>query len=482
MPEDPRPNIVFILTDDLGWADLSSYGSGFYETPHLDRLRERGVAFTDAYAACPVCSPTRASVLTGQYPARVNLTNWIPGNPWGKLMGVPYFEQLPGHHRTVASELREGGYQTWHVGKWHVGDQLGPRDFGFDVNVAGNGWGMPRNGYFSPWGIDGLADGPEGAYLTDRLTDEAIGLIRGRGDRPFFLHLCHYAVHTPVEAPAPLTEKYRRKAAAMGLDRLPEFEEGERMPALHLLDRRVTRRLRQSDPAYAAMVENLDANVGRLLAALEQEGIAGDTLVVFTSDNGGLATAEGSPTCNAPLSEGKGWCAEGGLRVPLIAAWPGRIPAGGTSRAPVTSPDLFPTFLEAAGLPGRPDLHRDGLSLLDAMRGGDGPERGGIFWHYPHYSNQGGTPACAVRSGRFKLIEWFEDGRVALFDLEADPGERRDLAATEPGTAASLHALLRGWRRSIEAQIPEPNPLYEQMLAGAAPRPDALGRIPGDDT
>jgi arylsulfatase A-like enzyme len=480
-----QPNILFILIDDMGWRDLGCYGSSFYETPHIDRLAREGMRFPDAYASCPVCSPTRASILTGKYPATVGITNWIPGNPWGRLMGVPYFDRLPLEEKTIAAALRDGGYQTWHVGKWHLGPKgHWPEDFGFDVNIAGSNWGAPwgKRGYFSPYGMPNFPDGPEGEYLTDRLTDEAMKLIRQRdASRPFFMHLSHYAVHTPIQAPADLVAKYERKARELGLDKLQAIEQGEELPALHLVGQHVQRRVVQSDPTYAAMVENLDTNIGRVLALLDEQGLADNTVVVFTSDNGGLSTAEGSPTCNHPLAEGKGWMYDGGVREPLLVRWPGAIAGGSTCGVPVTSTDFYPTFLEAAALPLQPRLHCDGVSIISLLRGGDRLGREAIFWHYPHYSNQGGTPACAIRSGDWKLIKFFEDDRLELYNLREDIEEDHNLAGQQPQRVKQLHEQLMAWQKSVEAKIPEPNPHYEKMKRGEMPRPSGLGRIPGDD-
>ena len=480
-----RPNIVFFLLDDLGWRDLSCYGSTFYETPRLDRLAEQGMKFTDAYASCPVCSPTRASIVTGKYPATVGITNFIPGNAWGRLMGVPYLKELPKSQTTVARVLREGdgkgGYRTLHVGKWHLGPEgHWPQDFGFDENIGGCDWGMPKKGYLAPWQMPNMPEGEEGEYLTDRLTTHAIRLIRESKEsgKPFFLNFCHYAVHTPIQAPAELVAKYEAKAKRLGLDAQTTFEEGENFSALHKREERVKRRLLQSDPTYAAMIENLDTNIGRVLDALAELDIAENTLVIFTSDNGGLATAEGSPTCNAPLAEGKGWQYEGGVREPLIVRWPGVVEPGTTCDVPVTSTDFYPTLLDAAGLDPRPDQHVDGVSLMPLLRGEDRLDREAIFWHYPHYSNQGGSPACSVRAGRWKLIEFFEDGRLELYDLVEDVGEKHDRSRDEPRVTRELHRRLRAWRESVEARIPQPNPLYEQMLRGDVPRPDGAGRLP----
>jgi arylsulfatase A-like enzyme len=462
-----RPNIILILADDLGWTDLGCYGSDYYETPHLDRLATEGMRFSQAYAACPVCSPTRASVLTGRYPARVGITDWID---WGGaihpargvLVDAPYLKELPSSETTLAHRLSRGGYTTWHVGKWHLGGEGHlPQQAGFDVNVGGCRNGSPgRGGYFSPWTIDALedADVPPGTDLTDYLTDRAVELVRGaRG--PFFLNLWPYLVHTPIEASEPMVDKYRRKAARLGLDRRDPFEEGGFFPAEHKKDRRIRRRLFHSDPVYAAMVEKLDESVGRVLAALAETGQADNTLVMFTSDNGGLATSEGSPTTNRPLAEGKGWMYDGGTREPLIVRWPGRVAPGIRSDVVLTSTDFVPTILEAAGLPAPAPGDIDGLSFVPALDGRPF-SRGPIFWHYPHYGNQGGTPGASVRDGAWKLIRFFEDGHEELYNLEDDIGEEHDLAAAEPARAQVLSQALSRWQTEVEARIPRRNEAY----------------------
>lgn len=460
------PNIILMVADDLGWMDLGCYGSTFYETPCLDQMARDGVRFTQAYAAAPVCSPSRASLLTGQYPARVGVTHYLGATTErGRLIGAPYVDHLPLEETTIAAALQQSGYQTWHVGKWHLGDRrYYPDAHGFMENVGGCDWGHPHQGYFSPYGIETLADGPEGEYLTDRLTDEAIGLIKRRrmsGDhRPFFLYLAHYAVHTPIEAPADLVDKYRRKAKQLGLDQLPALEPGEAFPTEQKQGQRVMRRIVQSDVHYAAMVENLDANLGRLLGALEHEEEADNTIVIFTSDNGGLATAEGSPTCNRPLSEGKGWMYDGGLREPLLVKWPGVTVPGTTCDQPVTSPDFYPTLLAMAELPLRPEQHRDGQSFVPALYG-QSVERGPIFWHFPHYGNQGGTPASAIRLGDFKLIEFYEDGRLELYNLHHDIGEETNLVTQLPALAQALQGRLAAWRLEMNALSPTRNARWQ---------------------
>ncbi len=460
-----QPNILFILIDDLGCRDLTCFGSTFYETPNLDRFSAQGVRFENAYASCPVCSPTRASIMSGKYPARIGVTQWIGSKAEGRLKDVPYLHYLPLEEKSVAAALREGGYQTWHIGKWHLGDApFYPEHHGFDVNIGGCERGNPgANGYFAPYKIP-VADGPPGEYLTDRLTDEAIHLIRSRGDKPFFLHLSHYAIHTPLAAPQDLVDKYERKARALGLDTIDPIAVGEPHPSLHKQHEPVRRRLFQSNPVYAAMIENLDWNIGRVLAVLDAEGIADNTLVVFTSDNGGLSTSEGSPTCNLPFLEGKGWNYEGGTRVCQLMRWPRVIQPRARCLTPVTSTDFYPTFLEAAGLPLLPAQHADGVSLMPLLGGKDSLEREALYWHYPHYSNQGNTPAASMVRGDWKLIEFFEDGRVSLFNLRADPSEQCDLAETEPERARRMLDRLRTWQREVEARIPEPNPDYASRL------------------
>ncbi len=462
-----QPNFLFILIDDLGWSDLTCYGSSFYETPNLDRLAAQGRLFTDAYASCPVCSPTRASLLTGRYPARIGLTDWIdfggrihPAR--GKLVDVPYVRHLPLTEITSASLLRRHGYSTWHVGKWHLGfEDTYPEKHGFDVNVAGSYLGsLGRGGYFSPYGIPNLESGPPGEYMTDRLTDEAIALIRQRGDKPFFLNMCYYTVHTPIEAKDEKIEKYRTKARELGLDQQEALVKGEYFPMEHKKHERITRRILQSDPVYAAMVESMDENVGRLLDTLESEGIAEDTLVIFTSDNGGLSTSENAPTCNAPLSEGKGWMYEGGTRAPLIAHWPGRITLGTTCSVPICSIDLFPTFMSLAGVDAS-HIAIDGVDLTQLLDGSNVLDRDALFWHYPHYGNQGGTPGSSVRHGDYKLIEFYEDNRLELYNLAEDISETRNLAADEPERVWELHERLLAWRTSVAARLPEPNPDWE---------------------
>ncbi|WP_232820238.1 sulfatase [Brachybacterium sp. YJGR34] len=455
-----RPNILLLHIDDLGWSDLGCYGSTFYETPRLDALARASCSFTEAYAASPVCSPSRAALMTGKVPARVGITQWIGGSGVAALSDVPYHHDLPRNEYTLPRALRDGGYTTWHVGKWHLGaGTSGPLAHGFDVNIGGGHRGSP-NTYFAPWGIEDLPESDPGTYLTDALTDHVLALIREHdGERPFFLHLAQYAVHAPIQAPEELVAKYRRKAQALGLDRVDPFEVGERKPMWGQEHQRVIRRTVQSDPAYAAMVENLDTNVGRVLDELREQGLAEDTIVVFTSDNGGLSTAEGSPTSCAPLAEGKGWTEEGGVRVPLILRAPGVTTPGTTARVVANGPDLYPTLLDLVGLPLVPVQHVDGVSLRPWLAQTDPlDDRGPVFWHYPHYSNQGGRPSAAVRQGRYKLIRFFEDESAELYDLETDIGERRDLASELPTVRDELLSALAAHLDEVGALIPRTNP------------------------
>ena len=461
-----RTNVVLVLLDDFGWKDSTCYGSTFYETPNLDKLASQGMRFTDAYASCPVCSPTRASLLTGKYPARVGVTNWIDhsgSHPnCGKLIDVPYVKHLPLEEHTLASALRDADYQTWHVGKWHLGlEPYWPKKQGFDVNIGGCQMGCPYNGYFSPWQIPTLPDGPEGEYLTDRITDEAINLISNRDqDKPFFLNMWYYTVHTPIQAKPDDIAYFQDKAKRMGIDTVEPFVEGEFFPCDHKKDMRVRRRVIQSDPVYAAMIKSMDENLGRLMQAIEDAGQNDNTLFIFTSDNGGLATAEGSPTSNAPLAEGKGWMYEGGTREPLIVKLPGVIAPGSITDCITTSTDIYPTVLEAVGLDLIPDQHCDGKSILPALKGDTTYDRGPIFWHYPHYGNQGGTPGSSIREGDFKLIQFLEDGHLELYNLKDDIGEDRNLAQQQPDLAKELHIKLTNWRQDVMARMPQVNPEY----------------------
>ena len=489
--ESRRPNFVFFLLDDMGWKDLGCFGSPFYETPNIDRLAAQGMRFTNAYAACPVCSPTRASIMTGKYPARLRLTNYIPGARSGKLLSAEYFHYMRLEEVTLAEALKEAGYRTCFVGKWHLGDEpYYPQKQGFDVNVAGDSSGAPPT-YFYPYkrgnrSVPGLEEGKPGEYLTDRLTAESLKLIEQSKERPFLLYLSFYAVHVPLEAKKEMVERYQAKARRLGLDddsrvsrassprfeggmpatRNPRFATDEDWPKTAAGDEKWRKTLKtrtvQDHAVYAAMIESVDESVGRVMKKLDELGIADNTILFFMSDNGGLATAEGQPTCNLPLRGGKGWLYEGGIREPMIVKWPGAVKPGRVCDEPVISTDFYPTMLEMAGLPLKPEQHVDGESLVPLLKGEGMLPRQAIFWHYPHYSNQGGKPGGAVRVGEFKLIESYEDSRVELYNLRADLGEQHDLAVEMPNRAAELRRILHEWRDEVGAVMPEPNPDWKE--------------------
>jgi arylsulfatase A len=441
-----RLNVVLIVADDLGARDLGCDGSTFHRTPHLDRLATRGVRFTQAYAACPVCSPTRAAIMTGKYPARLHLTDWLPGRgdlPAQKLKRPVINQQLPLEETTLAELLREAGYATAHVGKWHLGGEgFSPLEQGFDVNIAGDHTGTPLS-YFAPFTkngrtMPGLEQAESGEYLTDRLTTEAERIIESNRDRPFFLYFPHYAVHTPMRAPQERVENYPAATPFAG---------------------------KQNNPIYAAMLEALDVSVGRIMTKLDELQLADRTLVIFTSDNGGLATTEGPntpATSNAPLREGKGWLYEGGIRVPLIVRGPAVVEPGRTCDDPVSSYDLLPTIGELCGVTVSQPV--DGVSFVSSLKQtGPLPERS-LYWHYPHYSNQGGKPGAAIRRGDFKLIEFYENGRRELFNVAKDERENKNLIADESTLAEQLAGELAAWRAAVSAQPMTDNPEYRPNL------------------
>ncbi|TNF43286.1 MAG: DUF4976 domain-containing protein [Bacteroidetes bacterium] len=457
-----KPNVLFILVDDLGWADLGHSGSIFYETPNIDKMASEGFVFTDAYAACPVCSPSRAAIMSGKYPTRLNLTDYIPGNQYygphkdQKLVSHPFNLQLELDEYTLAEALKDAGYKTFFAGKWHLGEEekYYPNHQGFDINKGGNNTGHPAGGYFSPWKNPQLEDGKDGEYLTDRLTDETIGFIKKNKDNPFFAYLSFYTVHLPMQGKPEKVEKYQNKLAEMNYS-------GE-----EFIKRNDTfYKQWQNMPHYAAMVESMDENVGRVLQVLEQENLSENTIVVFTSDNGGMSTSnitDNIPTTNLPLRAGKGYLYEGGIRVPLIFWWPEKIKAGSTTDFPVTGTDFYPTLLDLAGIKLIPEQHADGISLKPLLEGQTMDERP-IFWHYPHYSGGlGGRPSGAVRMGDYKLIEFFEDNRIELFNLKVDIKEKTDLAEANPEKAEELIQLLHQWRKDVGAQMPYPNPHYSE--------------------
>jgi len=445
-----KPNLIFILIDDMGWRDLCCYGSKYYETPNIDRLASEGMMFTDAYTCGPNCAPTRASLMSGQYTPRhgvitVDKSQRGPAH-LRKLIPIPNKTTLAAGIKTIAESLKPAGYLSASMGKWHLGDdpELGPIGQGFDVNVGGYQAGHPRS-YFSPYRNPELKDGPRDEYLTDRLTGESLKFIEANRDRPFFLYLPHYAVHTPLQAKKDMIEKYKAKKASGG----------------------------QSNPTYAAMIESVDQGVGQIMAKLDGMKIAHNTVVIVSSDNGGVGGynelgIKGSEiTSNAPLRGGKGMLYEGGVRVPLIVRWPSVVKPGTRCATPVISVDFYPTLLEIAGAAGPANQVLDGQSIVPLLRRTDDLTRQAIFWHFPAYLQGSGgtwrtTPAGAIRKGQWKLLEFFEDGHIELYDLDGDIGEKNNLADKMPEKAKEMHERLKDWRKSVNAKVPtERNPKYD---------------------
>jgi arylsulfatase A-like enzyme len=474
MPKETtiKPNVLLIITDDLGWTDLGAYGSSFYETPNLDNLASDGVMFTDGYANCPVCSPSRASFQTGKYAARTGVTDWITGRkshagatPNDRWIAADTKFQLDLEETTIAEVLKENGYNTFFAGKWHLGEeeQFWPENRGYDINKGGWSKGAPIrnpkenfNGYFSPYGNPRLADGPEGEYLPDRLATETIDFIKANSDNPYFACLSFYLVHTPLQGKNELIDKYREKRKKMGSDTVQEVLLDQEWMRYATTKSDYRERVVQAHPVYASMVESLDQNIGRVIDHLKEAGLYDNTLIIFTSDNGGLSTAEGSPTSNLPLRAGKGWLYEGGIRVPFIVKAPGMKGVKGVNDAPVSGVDILPTILNYARIQAVPP-GVDGKDLSPLLSGGSFEQRP-LFWHYPHYSNQGGNPGSVVRYGNYKLISDIETGGLELYDLKNDLGEQSNLAHKEPETRDKLHRMLQDWLKTVGYRELQPNP------------------------
>jgi arylsulfatase A-like enzyme len=447
----PRPNIVLILADDLGYMDIGANNPRtFYETPNIDALAKRGMRFTRGYAACPVCSPTRASLMTGKYPPRTGVTEFLAGERRGRLIPAPYAKQLALEEVTIAERLREAGYSTFFAGKWHLGSgDYSPNHQGFGPGLVPEPEGAM---FYYPAGDRSPSEKKDDPKTSDRIAKEVERFIKASDGRPFFAYLPFQAVHTPLAARADIIEKYERKKASAP-------------PDAWIMERDTKMRAVQSRAVYAAMLEQLDMAIGRVIAAIDRAGLADKTIVVFTSDNGGEATfAAGHPTSNLPLRAGKGWLYEGGIRVPWIICAPGVTQPGSICDTPVITTDLYPTLLNLAGLPPFPEQHRDGVSLLPLLEG-HARNRPPLFWHYPHYGNQGGAPGGAVRDGDWKLIQWYEDGTLELFNLRDDPGETKNVAAENPAKVQELHAKLIAFRKDVNAIMPTPNPTWTGKAA-----------------
>lgn len=429
-----KPNIIYILIDDLGWADLSYMGNEFYETPNIDMLRSQSMMFTNAYSACPVSSPSRASILTGKNPSHLRFTGHITAigrhrYPEHGRIVPPQDRMYVALEETMIPELlKPAGYKTISIGKWHVGNEgkYFPEHQGFDINIAGYEHGSPST-YWAPYSnpdldwnpkIKNLSDGVPGEYLTDRLTDEAVSFIRAHRDTSFFMYLSHYAVHTPLEAPAELVDKYKKKAGSNH---------------------------KGMSPTYAAMIEKVDDNVGRIMRELEALGLDDDTIIVFSSDNGGTTEA----TVNTPLREGKGFLYEGGIRIPLLVKWPGHISYGSTCDEMVITDDLFPTIADMAGLRKSVPEDIDGVSLMPLLKGKKSLKRNMLCWYYPHYSPQAQMPGYAVRKGDYKLIEHYDPLKVELYNLMTDIGEENDLSDVMPEKVQELKRDFEDWMKEM---------------------------------
>lgn len=501
-----KMNVIFFLVDDLGWSDVACNNPNtFYETPQIDQFAKEGVRFTNGYAACHVCSPTRASIMTGKYPARIQLTDWLPGRkdyPFQQLKNAVVKQQLPFEEKTLAETFRDNGYHTAMFGKWHLGeDSSSPLQHGFEYRVTEWNKGWPLT-YYSPYKLKGL-EGPDGEYLTDRLTNEAISYIEKNKNAPFFIYLSHFAVHDPIEGRADLVKKYQNKLKSwtwnvppytlegnpdtthpFSRTELDELIKDKAYEGYSLLPGRIVKiKQRQDNVQFAAMVESVDQSLGRILSKLKELGLDENTIVVFVSDNGGMSGANfGRPNkkfpaadvdkefsgSNLPLRGAKGWFYEGGIRVPMIIKWPGHGQPGAVSDVPVISTDFYPSLLKMAGLPAAPRQHVDGTDITPLINGKTKLKRKALYWHFPHYSNHGlQSPGGAIRYGKYKLLEYFEKGTVQLFDLEADPYEQNDLGRSMPGKVKKLKKMLHTWRKKVNAANMPPNPGY---IPGSGPQ------------
>ncbi len=448
--KDQPLNFVVILVDDLGYMDIGANNPDcFYDTPNVDRLAASGMRFTDGYAANPVCSPTRYSLMTGKYPSRVDATNYFSGRRSGRFQPALLNDKMPLEEITLAELLKQQGYATFFAGKWHLGpsEDYFPQNRGFDVNIGGHKIGGPYTGkrYFAPFENPQMEEeSPAGEHLPARLSRDTASFIQDHKDEPFLAYLAFYSVHTPLMGRPDLVDKYEQRAK----DVLGEEFADEEQVFPNGKPRKV--RILQKHAVYAAMVEAMDAAVGTVLDAIEDAGVADRTVVFFTSDNGGLSTSEGSPTSNLPLRGGKGWVYEGGIREPWIIRYPAVTQPGSVSNEMMCSIDLFPTIATAAGV--QLEHQVDGVDLLPALQGSS-LERDALYWHYPHYSNQGGIPGGAIRIGDFKLFERYEDGRVHLYDLAKDIGERNDLASKMPERVRDMRTKLHQWYQEVDAKF-----------------------------
>ncbi len=433
----PKLNFVFILIDDLGWRDVGFNGSKFYETPNIDKLASQGMRFTNAYAASPVCSSSRASLLTGKSPARLGITNSLPGRHqllYSKLTPPLSKQFLALEETTIAKELDAAGYTTAAIGKWQLGGaRYYPENQGFDVNIGGRDSGTPRSHFSSQWNGNPPLPAPSGEYLADTLTIAAEAFVHRNASRPFFLWLAHYGVHIPLEAKSDIVAEYQKKA-------------DPKNP--------------QHNPVYAAMVRSIDESVGRIVQQVAADGLTDRTVFIFTSDNGGLVNA----TSNQPLKGGMGFLYEGGIRVPMCVLWPGATKPGAVTDVPVIGADFYRTIAQMAGIPKLKGDPKDGANLTNLLQRGFPPARDKLFWHYPHYSTQGGRPGGSVRLGDWKLILWYEENSIEFYNLRSDPGEKKNLATDHGTKARGMLAMFNDWLTAIRSAMPQPNPLYDQTV------------------
>ena len=451
--EEIKPNVIFLLVDDMGWKDLACYGSTFYETPNIDRLASMGVKFTNAYSPNPVSSPTRAAIMTGKYPSRVGITDWIPGDdPKNRMLRGPEdLHELPLEEVTVAEILKEKGYKTFFAGKWHLGGEGKlPTDQGFDANLGGYHYGQPPGGYYSPYKNKMLEDGPDGEFLTDRLTSESMKFIEENKDNPFYVHLAFYTVHVPIQANKEYIGKFEKKRDQLQVKEPILLQDGDAYTVQN-----------QTDAAYASMIYALDMNVGRLLDQLDSLNLTDKTLIIFTSDNGGLTTLLNTswemPTSVVPLRAGKGWAYEGGLRIPFIVKPVGKKNKEQVLETPIISMDIYPTILDYLNVDKRPEQHVDAKSLYDLIENGQALDRDALFFHYPHYHSSGWKPGSAIRMGDWKLIHFYEDDRYELYNLKEDIGEKRDLSAQNPLVVATLKNKLEEMIKDTNSKLPTLN-------------------------
>ena len=459
-----KPNVLFILADDFGYHDMSIMGSKYYETPNIDRIATEGMIFTDGYAACQVCSPSRASIMTGKFAARHGITDWIgapTGENWrsagrsNQLLPPEYEHALNKDYVTLPEAMKEAGYRTFFAGKWHLGEKGSwPEDHGFDINKGGWDVGSPKGGYFAPWENPNLPSGPNGENLSMRLARETVDFIKANKDTAFFAYLSFYAVHGPIQTTQQKWAKYRQKAVEQGI---PEsgFKMGHFLPIRQV----------QDNPIYGGLVETMDDAVGMVLSALDEMGLAENTIVIFTSDNGGVSAGDAFATSNLPLRGGKGYQFEGGIREPYFIKVPG-MGNGKKCSTPVGGTDFYPTILDLAGVPLKPEEHNDGVSLLPLLKGDSIAERP-LIWHYPHYGNQGGEPSSIIREGNWKLIHYYEDGHEELYNLKNDVSESQDLAAEYQDKKEALSKKLFAMLDEMGARYPERDPEWTQEKEAA---------------